>query len=82
LQIRAIVYEIAKEGGFHSGFYKNALSQTEKQLEKGIKKIQRQIEEHMELIKNPKEMMEKLGKGDWEALDPRQQKALLEKKMA
>ena len=42
--------------------------------------MQRQIDEHMALIKNPKETMEKLGKGDWDALDPRQQKALIEKK--
>ncbi|WP_163444387.1 hypothetical protein [Flavobacterium columnare] len=73
-------YEVAKEGGAHSGFYKNALNQTKEQLEKGIKKLQRQIDEHTELIKNPKEAMKKFGKGDWDVLDPRQQKALLEKK--
>ncbi|SFB10890.1 hypothetical protein SAMN05660845_1650 [Flavobacterium swingsii] len=73
-------YVIAKEGGSHSGFYKTALNQTKAQLEKGIKKLQRQIDEHTELIKNPKETMEKLKKGAWESLDPRQQKALIEKK--
>ncbi len=73
-------YDIAKNGGTHSGFYKNYLNKTTKELKSGIEKLQKQIDEHTELIKNPAEMMKKLDKGEWEKLDPRQQKALLEKK--
>lgn len=73
-------YEIAKNGGKNSGFLKNNVERTSKELQKGIQSIQKQIEEHSSLIKNPRETMKNLGKGDWESLDPRQQKALLEKK--
>ena len=74
------IYEIAKQGGKHSGTYKQALKQSKQELEKGIKKYQRRIDEHKALINNPKATMKKLGKGDWDSLDPRQQKALIEKK--
>jgi len=73
-------FNIAKNGGRHGGFYKNNLTLSKKQLQKGINKIQRQIDEHTALIKNPQEMMKKLNKGDFKSLDPREQKALLEKK--
>ncbi|MCU7556016.1 hypothetical protein OCL06_15605 [Alteromonas sp. ASW11-19] len=59
---------------------KNNLSRTAEELRKGITKLQKQIDTHEALIKDPAGMMKKLGKGDWNSLDPRQQKALIEKK--
>jgi hypothetical protein len=44
-------YEIAQQGGKHSGTYQQALKQSKQQLEKGIKKMQRRIQEHYALIK-------------------------------
>ncbi|MDY6930139.1 MAG: RHS repeat-associated core domain-containing protein, partial [Pseudomonadota bacterium] len=73
-------FDLAKSGGKHSGFLKNNMSRTSEELQKGVSKLQKQIETHEALIKNPAGMMKKLGKGDWNSLDPRQQKALLEKK--
>lgn len=73
-------YEIAKNGGKHAGFLKNNLERTTKELEKGIQSIKNEISEHAALIKNPSEVMSKLGKGDFKSLDPRQQKALVDKK--
>lgn len=66
--------------GRHSGFYTNNLNRSSDELEKGILKLQKQIELHESLIKKPSETMNQLGKGDWSNLDPRQQKALIEKK--
>jgi hypothetical protein len=70
----------AKGGGKHHGFYNNALSLTDTQLTKGVKKLQRQIDEHTNLINDPQGTMERLRKGDFSSLDPRQQKALVNKK--
>ena len=38
------------------------------------------VQQHEDLIKDPKGAMEAQGKGDWDSLDPRRQKHLLEKK--
>lgn len=73
-------YEIAKNGGKHASTYKKYLDVSSKEIQKGIRSLEKQIQEHSDLIKNPIETMKKLGKGDWKSLDPRQQKALLEKK--
>ncbi|TAH28403.1 MAG: hypothetical protein EAZ06_10170 [Cytophagales bacterium] len=72
--------EAQKNGGRHHGLYKQYLDKPKEQIEKGIKSYQKTIEEHLELIKNPKETMKKFDKGDWDLLDPREQKALIEKK--
>lgn len=73
-------YEAAKSGGKHAGFLKNYAGKSAAQLKKGIQGLQKQIDEHSALINDPAGTMKKLGKGDWNALDPRQQKALLERK--
>lgn len=73
-------YNVAKNGGKDSGFYKNNLERPTNELQKGIRSLQKQIDNHRALIKNPKQAMQEQGKGDWTKLDPRQQKALLEKK--
>ena len=73
-------YEIAKSGGKHSGFFENNLVRSSEELQKGVSKLQKQIDTHEALIKDPEATMSKLGKGNWNSLDPRQQKALIEKK--
>ena len=73
-------YDTAKNGGRHSGFYRNYLNKPTEQIQKGIQKIQRQIEEHQNLISDPKKYLSEYGKGDWDTLDPRQQRALVTKK--
>lgn len=67
-------YKVAKEGGKHSGFYKQYVSKSNDQINKGISSIQKQIEEHEDKIKNPTKYIP-----GFKELDPRQQKALLTK---
>ena len=73
-------FMIAKNGGKHSGFYKNNVSRTSEELKKVADKIQKKIDLHQSLIDDPSGVMNKLGKGNWDSLDPRQKKALVEKK--
>ncbi|SDD05250.1 hypothetical protein SAMN04488112_1293 [Melghirimyces thermohalophilus] len=68
-------YKAAKEGGKHSGFYKQYVSKSDEQVKKGISSIQKQIEEHEDKIKNPTKYIP-----NFKELDPRQQQALLTKK--
>lgn len=73
-------YEIAKEGGKHASTYKKYLEVSSKEIQKGIRSLEKQIKEHTDLIKNPSETMAKMGKGDYKSLDPRQQKHLVDVK--
>ena len=74
------VYDAAKNGGKHSGFYKNNVNRSSQEIQKGIQSLEKQIREHERLIKSPEKTMRELNKGDWLKLDPRQQEALLKKK--
>ena len=69
------VFEIAKNGGKHNGFYKQYIGKTKSEIEKGIKSIQKQIDEHIDKIINPEKHIP-----DFKKLDPRQQDALINKK--
>jgi hypothetical protein len=68
-------YKIALEGGKHSGFLKNYLAKSTSELKKGIASIERQISEHQAKIVNPSASIP-----GFSALDPRQQRALIESK--
>ncbi len=68
-------YDIAKNGGKHSGFYKQYINKTFDQIQKGIKSLEKQIDEHLEKITNPEKHIPNFKK-----LDPRQQEALINKK--
>lgn len=73
-------YKVAKSGDRHSGFYKDYLSRSVKEIQKGIRSFQKRIQEHKEYIKNPREAFKKYNKGDWDKLDPRQQEDLIKNK--
>ncbi|MFZ2898999.1 MAG: hypothetical protein WA004_10275 [Saprospiraceae bacterium] len=73
-------YETAKNGGKHEGFYKNYKDKPPEEIKKGIKSMEKNIEEHQNLMRDPDKYMKQYGKGDWKSLDPRQQEALLTKK--
>ncbi|MCY8067058.1 hypothetical protein MOB77_08690 [Bacillus haynesii] len=47
-------YDIAKNGGKHSGFYKQYIDKSPEQIKKGISSIDKQIDEHKDKIKNPR----------------------------
>jgi RHS repeat-associated protein len=56
-----------------------SVDEIRKRLTKAIKSHEKEILQHENLIKDPKKYMKEYGKGDWDKLDPRQQKALVEK---
>ena len=74
-QITNDAYEIAKSGGKNSGFYKNYLDKSTKEIEKGIKSLEKQIQEHTDKISNPQKYIK-----DFDKLDVRQQENLINKK--
>jgi hypothetical protein len=67
-------YNIAKQGGKHSGFYNEYIKRSNSEIQKGIDSINRQILEHQDKIQNPKKYI-----SNFDNLDPRQQKALPKK---
>ncbi|WP_293681202.1 hypothetical protein, partial [Thiolapillus sp.] len=68
-------FDVAKQGGKHAGFLKNYLGQSAEKIQKGIASIEKQIATHQDKIANPAKHIK-----DWHKLDPRQQKALINKK--
>ena len=68
-------FEIAKNGGKHSGFYKQYVNKSDDEIRRGIQSIEKQIEEHRDKIKNPEAYIP-----NFRNLDPRQQEALINKK--
>jgi hypothetical protein len=67
--------EVAEAGGRHAGFLRNYQGKPPGELRRGIESLKKQIEEHRDKISNPEKHIP-----NWKSLDPRQQKALLEKK--
>ena len=47
-------YNIAKQGGKHSGFYDEYSKKPDSQIQKGIESINKQISEHQNKIEDPK----------------------------
>jgi RHS repeat-associated protein len=76
--IKLSPYDIAANGGPHAGFLKNYLEATVGQLERGISSIEKNINEHLLLLQDPQNYFQVFAKGDWEKLDIRQQKHLIE----
>src|SRR5690606_13221854 len=82
--LRKSAYQLAKGGGKHSGWLRPYLNKTVSEIKRGIKSLEKNIKEHENLIKDPKKYWKiynkhkKSGK-DWDDLDPREQKALLER---
>jgi hypothetical protein len=68
-------YITALLGGKHSPHLKMYSKRTVKEVEKGIRSYQKQIELHENKIKNPERFIP-----DWYDLDPRQREALVSKK--
>jgi peptidoglycan hydrolase-like protein with peptidoglycan-binding domain len=68
-------YVVAKNGGKHSGFYKQYINKSPDQIRKAINSIDKQIAEHKDKIKNPEKYIP-----NFKNLDPRQQHALIHKK--
>ncbi len=68
-------YITALLGGKHAPHLTLYLQKTSKEIEKGIKSYQKQIDEHLDKIANPRKHIP-----EWDDLDPRNQKNLQEKK--
>lgn len=71
----AEVYEIAKAGGRHGGFYQVYVRRPIEEILKGIRSLEQRIDEHREKIRDPIQIVPGFTK-----LDPRQQRALCEHK--
>ncbi|GBF82372.1 hypothetical protein [Aphanothece sacrum] len=67
-------YNIAQQGGKHSGFYNEYTTRSNTEIQKGIDSINKQISEHEDKIRNPQKYI-----SNFNNLDPRQQKALPQK---
>ena len=67
-------YNVAKQGGKHSGLYNEYSKRPDSEIQRGIKKINKQISKHQNKIEDPKKSIP-----DFDKLDPRQQKALPDK---
>ena len=67
-------YNVAKQGGKHSGFYNEYSKKPDAEIQRGIKNINKQISEHQKKIEAPQKFIP-----DFDNLDPRQQKALPDK---
>jgi hypothetical protein len=67
--------EIAEAGGRHVGFLRNYQGKPPGELRRGIDSLKKQIAEHKDKIANPEKHIP-----NWKSLDPRQQKALIDKK--
>ncbi len=67
--------EIAEAGGRHAGFMRNYQGKPPGELRRGIDSLKKQIAEHKDKIANPEKYIP-----NWKSLDPRQQKALIDKK--
>jgi RHS repeat-associated protein len=68
-------YDIAKEGGKHSGFYKQYVNKSPKEIGRGIQSIEKEIAEHQAKIINPEKYIP-----NFKDLDSRQQEALINRK--
>jgi len=67
-------YEIVKEGGKHAGWLKPYEGKPIIEIKRGIRSLEKQIAEHERALIDPKSKIP-----NWDTLDPRQQKALIEK---
>jgi hypothetical protein len=67
--------EVAEAGGRHAGFSRNYQGKQHDELRRGIDSLKKQIAEHKDKIANPEKYIP-----NWKSLDPRQQKALIDKK--
>jgi len=65
-------FEIAKDGGKHSGFLENYKNKPTSELEAGIKSLKKQIKRHEDCIQNPTEYYP-----NFYELDPREQEHLI-----
>jgi hypothetical protein len=77
-------YEISKAGGKHAGHYITHINLPDKSLRKAIRSYQRRIQEHKNLIKDPKKYIEVYKKTKdylpWDQLYPDERVSLLGKK--
>jgi len=68
-------FDVAKNGGKHSGFYNQYVNKSKEEIQKGIQSLDKQIAEHQSKIRNPEAHIP-----NFKDLDPRQQEALINKK--
>jgi hypothetical protein len=68
-------YEEARSGGRHAGFLRNYEGRSPEEIDRGIRSIEKQIADHESWIAMPTRKIP-----NWEKLDPRQRKALVERK--
>jgi hypothetical protein len=66
-------YSIAARGDRHSGFLREALEMTRRQLEKTARSLQKKIEEHEGFLENPSSHVD-----NWFSLRPSHQASLIE----
>ncbi len=68
-------YDEALAGGRHAGFAENYAGRSTDEIERAIRSLQKQADDHLEWIENPYQHVP-----DFDKLDPRQQQALVTEK--
>jgi hypothetical protein len=69
------IYTIAKNGGKHSGWYNQFKDKAENEIRRGIRSIEKQIQEHQEKIVNPRKYIP-----SFDSLTPQEQAGLIKRK--
>jgi hypothetical protein len=67
-------YEVAKAGGKHKDWYKQQRDLGDRQLRKGVRSLEKQIEDHKAWLSNPQNKVE-----NWADRDPRYREGLIKK---
>ena len=73
--VQGEAYEIARAGGRHGAFYQIYVRRRSEEIRRGIRSLERRIQEHEEKIRHPEQ-----GVRGFAQLDSRQQCALIESK--
>ena len=68
------IYTIAKNGGKHSGWYNQYKDKAENEIRRGIRSIEKLIQEHQDKIVNPRKYIP-----DFDSLILQEQVALIER---
>jgi hypothetical protein len=72
-------FKEAASGGRNAGMLKNYVNRSISEIRSGVRSIEKEISEHEAKISDPAKYVKETSGRDWEKLDPREQKGLIQK---